>query len=271
MKIYNYVRINIDTNEIVEEDSFEYNGKISECKGGSVSVPEPTAEEKELQKEILTQLKESRTLQEKFLPILMETSGYKYDDSGNVVKMGYDEYLDSLDPTMRTQYENLQLIQEQAQKALQGEIASPLLEKSLSSQKQQMEENLSRRLGSNWGQTSAGLLAQQEYNTGADIAREQVRNNAINTYGGLGLSGNEAYNLTPASQLQTASGVAMSGTSLLPYYSSALQPYQNQRDMQLKANIQNAQNSSNQLSSLYRSVGGLVGIGLGSYLSSGEK
>ena len=35
MKIYNEVRINISTGETVYENSYEYNGDIAECKGGS--------------------------------------------------------------------------------------------------------------------------------------------------------------------------------------------------------------------------------------------
>ena len=35
MKIYNEVRINISTGKTVYEDSYEYDGEIAECKGGS--------------------------------------------------------------------------------------------------------------------------------------------------------------------------------------------------------------------------------------------
>lgn len=34
MKIYNKIVINMQTDEIIEEDSFEYSGEVSECKGG---------------------------------------------------------------------------------------------------------------------------------------------------------------------------------------------------------------------------------------------
>jgi len=35
MKVYNEVRINISTGETIYEDSYEYNGEVAECKGGS--------------------------------------------------------------------------------------------------------------------------------------------------------------------------------------------------------------------------------------------
>lgn len=38
MKIYNKIVMNIATGEIIEEDSYEYDGPIAECKGGSTST-----------------------------------------------------------------------------------------------------------------------------------------------------------------------------------------------------------------------------------------
>ena len=262
MKIYNYIKIDIDTEDILEEDSFEYDGVISECKG-NVSVPPPSEEEKALQAEILDQLKSSRALQEQFLPIMMQTAGYKYDDSGKLVKMNYDEYLESLDPAMRMQYENLALIQEQANKALKGELpVSSALEKGLESQKKNLEEDLSRRLGSQWSQSSAGIAAQQEFNQGAESLREQARQGLIQNYSGIGLAGNQAYGVNPSSQLGIQSSLSSSGTGLIPYYNAALQPYQNQRNMQLQANMANAQNKTAGLNSLYSGLGTMAGFGL---------
>jgi len=37
MKIYNHIKIDIDTLEVLEEDSFEYNGPIAECQSSSSS------------------------------------------------------------------------------------------------------------------------------------------------------------------------------------------------------------------------------------------
>lgn len=39
MKIYTYVRINIDTGEIVSSESYEYSGAVALCKGGSGQSP----------------------------------------------------------------------------------------------------------------------------------------------------------------------------------------------------------------------------------------
>jgi len=267
MKIYNYIKIDIDTNEVIEEDSFEYDGPIEECKG-DVNVPPPSQEEIMLQKEILSQLQDSRQLQEQFMPLLLQSSGYKYDDNNKLVKMGYDEYLDTLDPIMRKQYENLDLIQERTNQALKGELpVSAALEQGISDQRQQMDENLSRRLGSNYALSSAGIKSSQEFDKSSEALREQARQGAINQYANLGYGGTQLLGLTPQGQNSQAAGLSSYNSSLIPSYSSALQPYQNQRNMQLNANMQNSQNSSNMMSGLFSGLGSLAGMGLGGYFA----
>ena len=266
MKIYNYIKMDIDGN-VIEEDSYNYHGGVAECKGSAPAVPPPTEEEKALQKETLLQLQESRELQKQFLPILMQTSGYKYDDEGNVTKMGYDEYLGTLDPAMRTQYENLNLIQEQTSKALRGEMdVSPSLEQGLTDRRQRMEQNLSRRLGSNWGLSSAGIKSMEEFDKSADALREQARHGAINQYGTLGLQGTQQFGLTPGVQMSTASSFPAYQGGLLPSYDAALQPYQQQRAMQFESNRIKAQTASQERGALMGGIGTIAGMGLGGYM-----
>ena len=38
MKIYNKLIVDIETGDSIYEDSFEYNGEVSECKGGSTTT-----------------------------------------------------------------------------------------------------------------------------------------------------------------------------------------------------------------------------------------
>ncbi|MFC1567321.1 tail fiber domain-containing protein [Thermodesulfobacteriota bacterium] len=61
MKVYEKVVIDIATGEITEEVSFQYNGLVCECKGGTTVVspppPPPSETEVAIQKEILAQMK----------------------------------------------------------------------------------------------------------------------------------------------------------------------------------------------------------------------
>jgi len=267
MKIYNKIIIDMVTGETIFEESYEYQGPVVECKGGGASVPPPTSEEIQIQKEILSQLQDSRSLQDKFMPLLMETSGYKYDDDNKLVKMPYEEYLETLNPAMKIQYENLELIQDKANRALKGELpVSAALEKGISSQRQALDDDLSRRLGSNWAQSSAGIQSSQEFNRNAEMMREQARNNAISQYSGLGLQGNQIYGLTPSQSAQQIGGITGYSSSLIPTYQGALQPYQNQRNLQTQASMSNAQSESSMMGSLFSGVGNIAGMGLGSFL-----
>jgi len=264
MKIYNSVTMDWEGN-IIEEDSYGYDGIVLECKG-DVSVPPPTSEEIEIQREQLAILRENRELQQQLMPYMMETAGYTYKD-GKITKMSPDEYLESLDPVMKQQYQNMLTIQEQTAKALKGELdVSPGLERNLESQEAAMQENLSRRLGSNWGLSSAGITSQQEFNAGAESLREQARHGALQTYGTLGMGGSDQWDLTPQGQASSMGGLGQYGTNMVSTYGSALQPYQMQRKMQLQANMQTEQNKAKTSSAMWGALGNIVGIGTGAWL-----
>lgn len=262
MKIYSYIRMNMD-GEILEEVSCEYNGPIAECKG-DIELPGPTEEEAQLTKSIFEQLTESRKLQEQFLPFVMEASGYKYDENDDIVKMPYDEYLDTLDPVVKQQFANLSLIQERTQQALNGELAAnPALEQGLSKQRQQLQEDLARRLGPNWALSSAGIQANQAFEQSAESLRNEANLNAINQYANLGYQGNQLYGLTPTSQMNQMAGIPNYNAGLVPQFTTALQPYMQQRQLELQTIMQN-QNSgalaSGSIGSAFGSVlGGIAG------------
>jgi hypothetical protein len=262
MKIYSYIRMNIN-GDILEEVSCEYNGPIAECKG-DIELPGPTEEEAQLTKSIFEQLTESRKLQEQFLPFVMEASGYKYDENDDIVKMPYDEYLDTLDPVVKQQFANLSLIQERTQQALNGELAAnPALEQGLSKQRQQLQEDLARRLGPNWALSSAGIQANQAFEQSAESLRNEANLNAINQYANLGYQGNQLYGLTPTSQMNQMAGIPNYNAGLVPQFTTALQPYMQQRQLELQTIMQN-QNSgalaSGSIGSAFGSVlGGIAG------------
>lgn len=235
MKIYSYIRMDLDGN-VLESISEEYNGQIAECKG-NIQVPPPSEEERAIQREILEQMQTSSDLQKQFMPFMLEATGYKYDDQGNIVKMPYEEFLNTLDPVERGQYENLRLIQEKTAQALEGKLPiSQQMETNLKEQKQEMEENLARRLGPNWRLSSAGIKSMQEFNTAAEMLRESARRGMVSDYSQLGYAGAGTYGLTPQTSLQQPASLTGYSASLMPTFQSALQPYQFQRSMQFQAN-----------------------------------
>jgi hypothetical protein len=252
--------------DILEEVSCEYNGPIAECKG-DIELPGPTEEEAQLTKSIFEQLTESRKLQEQFLPFVMEASGYKYDENDDIVKMPYDEYLDTLDPVVKQQFANLSLIQERTQQALNGELAAnPALEQGLSKQRQQLQEDLARRLGPNWALSSAGIQANQAFEQSAESLRNEANLNAINQYANLGYQGNQLYGLTPTSQMNQMAGIPNYNAGLVQQYTGALQPYMQQRQLELQTIMQNQNSSAQASGSIGSALGSVFGGIAGWYL-----
>jgi hypothetical protein len=252
--------------DILEEVSCEYNGPIAECKG-DIELPGPTEEEAQLTKSIFEQLTESRKLQEQFLPLVMEASGYKYDENDDIVKMPYDEYLDTLDPVVKQQFANLSLIQERTQQALKGELAAnPALEQGLSKQRQQLQEDLARRLGPNWALSSAGIQANQAFEQSAESLRNEANLNAINQYANLGYQGNQLYGLTPTSQMNQMAGIPNYNAGLVPQFTTALQPYMQQRQLELQTIMQNQNSGAQASGSIGSAFGSVLGGIAGWYL-----
>lgn len=266
MKIYNYILYDIDGN-VLEDSHYEYSGDISECKGTTVEAPVPSEEETQLRREILLQLQESRQLQQEFMPFLLAQSGYKRDESGNIIKMSPEEYVGNMDPLQRQQYENLLLMQERQGKALRGELPISLqLEAGLAKQKELSETDLSRRLGSQYKQSSAGILSETALDKNAELIREQARRGEISQLYGLTGGAEQSYQGGVANRMGIIGGMVGQQSGLIPAYQSALNPYAQDRQLEYNASVQNARMKNERLTGMYNIIGTTAGIGLGGFL-----
>lgn len=248
MKIYNAVTIDMATGLVVSEDSFEYSGPVAECKG-DVNVPGPSAAEQELQNLQLQELKKQSAMQEEFMPFYLESMGYGRDESGALYRLEPEK------DELTQAYYDRQL------QALKGELpVSPAMEKELTDQKTKTIEALNQRLGSNWNTTTAGIQAMSEFDKRAELLREEARRGQIST--GEGLLESRMGFLSDLSQRETANIGGTGSYFMNPsYFQAALQPYQNQRAMQLQANGINAQNSAGMTSGLMSLGGTALGLG----------
>ena len=249
MKIYNSVTLSMTTGEAVAEDSFEYTGPVVECKGGGVTVPGPSAEERELQAMQLSELKKQSAMQEEFMPFYLENMGYGRDESGALYRL--EPQKDELEQA----YYDRQL------QALKGELPiSPAMEKQLTDQRSQTEEALNQRLGAGWNTTTAGIQAMSEFDKRAEMLREEARRGQIST--GEALLESRAGFVAGQNQQQLANTANTGAYFVNPgVYQAALQPYQQQRQMETNALMFNAQNSSNQTAGMMQ-LGGTVGAGI---------
>ena len=112
----------------------------------------------------------------------------------------------------------------------------------------------------------SGIKAEQEFNKNADLLRENARHNIFNQYSGVGLTSSQSLGETPSLKIGEAGALTGYSSGLVPSYLNALTPYQNNRNMQLQANMQTAQNKANIMSSLFKGVGQVAGMGLGAYI-----
>lgn len=168
--------------------------------------------------------------------------------------------------------------------ALKGELpVSPALEAEIGQQKTALNEDLSRRLGSNWQTTTPGQQAMSEFERRSGLLREEARRGEITS--GAGILASQTAGLL--SSAQAASKYQSSqpnflnfptGTTSQDYYNysnrlsplmqgygQAQQPYQYYGGLQYQANAANAANSQASSAGLLGGLGSLVGSGVMAY------
>ena len=232
--------------------------RLANCKG-DVNVPPPSEEEKALQREQLELLRLQRSETEAFKPFLYQTLGLMEDpQTGKLRAMTEEEKVGLMDPMEKAEYELQQQYYDRQMKALKGEIeVSPALEKDLAERKTELEEYLSRRLGNDWQQSTAGIQAMSDYDQSANLLREEARRGQISSGEGLMLS---QYQRMADDQNRLYSqnyNTPNRYSGLLSNYGNAMQPYQFQRSMQFNANARNAQNDAGMMMGLGQIAGSL--------------
>lgn len=122
-----------------------------------------------LQMEAITSEVERNTALE---PVLLGAMGYEKDDAGNYVAVEGE-----VDPI-------LSQLEERYTSALEGkEPLSPAMESDLAKEKEKLEADLSKQLGPDWKNTTSGIQAMNEFQTRADIIREEARQGVVSQAG----------------------------------------------------------------------------------------
>lgn len=219
MKIYTRLEIDIETGQILTEESQDYSGPVALCGGGGSTTVKTSKEEKALlntQNQILQQQMNLSTqanqLSDKLLPFTLESMNLKMDADGNLSKiaekttdeilaeknlalMGYsstgqrltDEQMQGYmtdDEKMQSQV--TKLANERLLKAYKGEVElSPALESELGSQEKNLRESLSRKLGSGWELSTPGQNALAKFQQSANMIREEARQGIISSSEGI--------------------------------------------------------------------------------------
>lgn len=280
MKIYTLLKIDIESGQIDDEISFEYDGLIAECKGDTTVAATPkSAEEIELDRQQVALLKQQvadndayRKYTEEMEPFTLESMGYERDSSGKIVKTGLakaqdamtahqlaisgydtsgnklteDQMLAEMSDTEKMDYETNKASKERLLKAYKGELdISPALEKELTSQETQAKEALMRKLGTNWMTSTAGQNAMRNLQEKNALIREEARQGIISSGEGINEARNNNTLSTNAKYSNLINLISGTGNDKL----SRMMGYGNM----LKGNAGNAFENSLSLSSKYAS------------------
>jgi len=225
---------------------------------GDVNVPGPSPEEIALQRQQLELIQEQRAQNELLKPYFYQLAGLKEVD-GKLVPMTEEEQLAAMNAAQRKQYDVSKLQLEQYEKALKGELPlSQAVENELARQRADLETYMSRKLGPNWRQSTPGIQALAEFDKKANALREEQMYGKQTGASAMSIAQQDYYNQLLSRSASAASSPLGTYQGLMGSIGQALQPYQLQRQMQLQANMANAQSKSGMMAGL----GSLLGTGL---------
>jgi hypothetical protein len=235
--------------------------------GSKVSVPGPTPEERDLQRnqaELLALqrqiIEEQRAQNRIILPFLAAQEGFDVttDDNGNIT--GITQRAE--ETAKRAQEAEItRLLGERSLAALRGELpVDPALEKDLQTQEQELKNQLTTQFGPGYETSTPGIQALEEFRRTSEILRSGARTGQLTLAEQLGITREQQAQFSRQSSgdvLRTSAigdPLTFAGAfgQTARGYGQAQIPFIQQRQMQLQASIANAQSSA-----------GLLGAGIG--------
>ncbi len=273
MKIYNHLIIDIGTGAVLSADSYEYNGPLALCGGGSSAPPPvmPTATERALQEEQLDMLRDQRKAQAELEPFMLESMGYKRGEDGGIIKIenrpedvlmrksmamsGYDmegnrlsedQMFEYMTDAEKREYDLQKSTHQRQQDAFDGKLAiSPALEQHLSKEESQAQEVLARKLGKDWALSTSGQNLTKNLQEKNNLIREEARRGMITDMEGVNASKNAININNNATKLNLAGTFNNSNTQnlsrMMGFSSGKTQGWNEMMDMSNKLGGERAQ------------------------------
>lgn len=266
MKIYTKVVIDIQSGQVLQEDSYNYVGGIAECKGGTSAAPSPPADPEVAIMERQTAILESQwAQQQEFAPFILESMGLARNPDTGVLER-------SEIPTTTAEQLAADITRasgERTLSALQGDlpIQSGVLQMYDQGEKA-LREELSSRLGSNYALTTGGGKRLEEFRKGKAAAFDAAMRGEITTGTASYLQTLGALPGLRQQQYNQLQGAGAPSLALSAGYGQALQPYQFQRQMSLQASMQGANLKNQRVLAQYQLAGSAMGAAGTAYASS---
>ena len=236
--------------------------------GSKVSVPGPSKEERELQKNQAELLAIQRQIIEQqqrqnaiLLPFLAEQEGYdvEVDSNGNLTKITKRH-----DPDDAKKKELESGLLDRSLKALKGELpVDPGLEESLQKQEQDLRQRLAAQLGPGYETSTPGIETLVQFFRTSEILRDGARTGQLTLAEQLGITREQQdiYSRQASQDVlrQSAIGDPLTFAGAFGQtargYGQAQVPFIEHRKMQTQASIANAQSSA----SMFGAGLGLIG------------
>lgn len=240
--------------------------------GSKVTVPGPSAEERELQKQQAETLKLQREILEEqrrqnavLLPFLADQEGYSVetDANGNITRI-----FEKDNKLKKMKLELEEGLTERSLKALKGELpVDPALENALVRQERDLRAGLSGRFGPGYETSSPAIETLGDFFKHAEELRAGARNAQLSLAEQLSITREQQRiyaqqtsqdSLQQVSQqvpLTLAGGFGQNARG----FGAAQQPYIQQRQMQLQASIANAQSKASMFGAGLGAIGSIIG------------
>lgn len=234
--------------------------------GGGVKAPQPTAEERELQRAQAEQLAEqTRILKAQqaqltaILPFIAKQSGYE-------IELGLDGTIKSIkestapDAVKRRELESELL--DRSLKALRGELpVDPQLETALDRQEEELRGRLAQQFGPGYETSTPGIETLAKFEETGEGLRSAARRDQLTLSEQLSMARSEEKQVNNASFQSTAFGQPQNFAQLFGNvaagYGKAQQPFIANRQLQLQASIANQQSQASSMAG-FGQLAGLI-------------
>lgn len=259
MKIYNKLVIDIISNEILYEDSYNYLGEVAECKGGtSVSAPGPSPQEIKMQSRQLEILESQWAQQQEFAPFVLESMGLRRNtETGQLEK-----FEDPLTEEEQLVADITKETGERALSALRGELpVSSTVHQIYEEGEKGLKEELSSRLGPQYALTTGGGSRLEEFRKGKASAFDAAMRGEITAGTASYLQTLGALPGLRQQQYSLLTGAQAPGLQLAQAYGQAQSPYQFTRGLTQQAAMQGAQLKNQRILAQYQLAGSALGAG----------
>ena len=242
MRIYTKLVIDIETGKLIEEQSYDYQGAIALCFGGSSvpSPPSPSGQESQIMLTEADLLKGQGKLLKDIKPFMLRNLGLEYDKDGKLRRIA---------KTDQPEDANVAALKQRQKDAMLGIINAPL-QASLAKARAGFPVNAGGTIGAQAGNIYGGNAA---------IVADTSNRATIGSAGQLVNAREGLLSNLQTREQQMLSGAGEGNMKLAGAYNALLGPYQAQRQQAYQRMLQQSGNEAAETAAMYQAGGAILG------------